>query len=151
MGCRLFSQWGRLLQNLLTALCHFFIQSSVKRKPVATHSHISLHTWHQLQCMCTCICVNYLLVHWMICALSNRTFSKMAAENSNKSKLKTCTRTRKNTFASISNPAKFQHFKCNISWENVSWKLKNLQLFVWLGVCMILIFFWKFYHWKMMS
>ena len=27
-----------------------------------------------------------------------------------------------------SNTAKFQHLRCNISWENVSWKLKNLQM-----------------------
>ena len=40
-------------------------------------------------------------------------------------------------FFYFSNPAKFQHFRCNISWENESCKLKNLQTFVWLGVCII--------------
>ena len=43
----------------------------------------------------------------------NRPFSKMAAENSNKSKLKTYISTRKNTFT-LEIPAKFQHFRCNI-------------------------------------
>ena len=31
----------------------------------------------------------------------------------------------------FNNPAKFQHFRCNIRWENVSWKLKTLKTFVW--------------------
>ena len=38
----------------------------------------------------------------------NRPFSKMADENSNKSKLKTYTSTRKDTFAFNSNPAKLK-------------------------------------------
>ena len=33
---------------------------------------------------------------------------------------------------------KNQHFSCNISRENVCWTLKNLQTFVWLGVCITL-------------
>ena len=63
----------------------------------------------------------------------NKLFSKMADENSNKSKLKTYTSTRKNTFTLVTLQS-FSIFRCNISWENVSWKLKNLQTFLWLGV-----------------
>ena len=44
-----------------------------------------------------------------------RPFSKMAAENSNKLKLKTDPRNRKSAFTLISNPAKFQRIRCNIS------------------------------------
>ena len=45
-----------------------------------------------------------------------------------KLKLKTYTGTRKSTFTLVTLQ------RCNISWENVSWKMKNLQTFVWLGV-----------------
>ena len=69
----------------------------------------------------------------------NRHFSKMAAEISNKlelAKIKIVYQHLKEHLC-FRNPAKFQHFRCNISWENVSWKLKNLQTFVRLGVCHI--------------
>ena len=67
--------------------------------------------------------------------LRNWPFSKMAAENSHKLKLAKI----KNVYQHLyfSSPAKFQHFRCNINWENVSWKLRNLQTFVWLRVCII--------------
>ena len=67
----------------------------------------------------------------------NRPLCKMADDNSNKLKLAKT----KNIYRHckehlyFSNPVRFQHFRCYISWENVSWKLKSLQKFVWLGVC----------------
>ena len=58
----------------------------------------------------------------------------MAAENSNKLILakieNACQHHKENLY--FSNPATFQHFKCNVSWENVGWKLRNLQpLYDW--------------------
>ena len=75
-------------------------------------------------------------LHFGPCEYSstNRPFSKMAAENSNKWKFKMYTSNRNDRHLYFSNPSKFQHSRCTISWENVSWKLKNLQTFVWLGV-----------------
>ena len=56
----------------------------------------------------------------------------MAAKNSNKSKLAQIKKVYQHVKEKLyfSNPAKFQHFRCNTSWENVSWKLTNLQTFV---------------------
>ena len=48
----------------------------------------------------------------------------MATENSNTLKLKTYTSTRKNHLY-FSNPAKFQYFRCNISWEKCKLKIET--------------------------
>ena len=63
---------------------------------------------------------------------ANRPFSKMAAENSNWLKLAKIKNVyqHKKEHLHFSKPVKFQRFRCNISWENVRWKLKDLQTFV---------------------
>ena len=64
---------------------------------------------------------------------SNSSFSKMAAEGSNKLKLAKI----KNVYQHykehlyFSSPAKFQHFRCNISWEKCRLKIKKFT-----DVCM---------------
>ena len=50
--------------------------------------------------------------------ICNRPFSKMAAENSNRSILKMCTSTGNNTFTIVTLPM-FSISWCNISWKNV--------------------------------
>ena len=69
----------------------------------------------------------------------NRPFSKMAAKNSIKLKLAKIKNTYHHQIEHLyfSDPVKFQHFRCNVSCENVGWKLRNLQTFVWLGVCSV--------------
>ena len=51
----------------------------------------------------------------------------MATENSSKLKLAKINNVYQDQKEHLyfSNPATFQHFRCNISWENESWKLKN--------------------------
>ena len=53
---------------------------------------------------------------------TNRPFSKMAAENSKKLKLTKIENVYQHQKKHLyfSNPTKFQHFRCNISRENVS-------------------------------